>query len=49
MKRMQTAILLGLILAAIAGGAGCAASGALPGAAPLTAVDTLDSSRYLGR
>lgn len=38
--------ILGLLGAALV--AGCAPSGALPGAAPLEAVDALDLERYLG-
>jgi apolipoprotein D and lipocalin family protein len=45
---MRTAALVLVILATLHGG-GCARSGALPGARPLEAVDTLDVDRYLGR
>jgi lipocalin len=42
--RRTLSILAGLPLLAV----GCATSGALPGAAPLTAVDSLELPRYLG-
>lgn len=43
---MRFAILL--LVALLLGAGGCSASGALPGAAPLTSVESLDVDRYLG-